>query len=104
MKETCVISFGDSATYRLPAIESNGRDLSKVAEDVKAWLKAKFPQLTALPFYSKMTVRKMNEADAKAYPEFNPNSLKTIKETLASEVADAMSIKDLNLNAPFANV
>lgn len=104
MKETCVISFGDSAVYRLPDIPTEGAEISKVEKDVKAFLKAKYPQLEALPFYSKMTVRKVKEEDAIKYPEFSPAALEDIKKTLAAEVADARSIAELNLDAPFSDI
>lgn len=104
MKETCVISFGDSAEYRLPDIPTEGAEISKVEKDVKSFLKAKYPQLAALPFYSKMTVRKMKETEALQYPEFSPAALDNIKKTLAAEVADARSIAELNLNAPFSDI
>ncbi|MDE6006885.1 MAG: hypothetical protein K2G67_04975 [Muribaculaceae bacterium] len=104
MKETCVISFGDSATYRISDIAAEGVELPKIEKEVKVFLKEKFPQLTALPYYSKMTVRKMKLEDALKYPEFSSNALDNIKKTLAAEIADARSIAELNLDAPYSDI
>ncbi|MBD5195454.1 MAG: hypothetical protein HDS12_00320 [Bacteroides sp.] len=104
MKKTCILSFGNSSKYKVPSIECNNTDIKLVEKEVKEYLKVKFPEIEALPFYSSMTVEEVDADEAEGYPEFNAEALKNIEKTLSREVEDARSLDELNNNAPFANI
>ncbi|MDE7180750.1 MAG: hypothetical protein K2N88_06090 [Muribaculaceae bacterium] len=104
MKKTVVISFGDSAKYRVPSIESSEKDLKAVEENVKTYLKVKFPEIEALPFYSSMKVEEVDPAEAANYDEFNADALKSIRSVLVTEVKDARSLDVLNSDAPYSDI
>lgn len=102
MKEICVISFGDSTKYRVSSDEC--KDIDKVKDEVKASLLKRFPEIAALPFYSQITVERMDAADAAQYPEFDEKALDSIKAVLDREVEDARSVDELNNDAPFSDI
>lgn len=104
MKQTVVISFGDSVRYRVPAIESSEKDLDLVKKEVETYLKATFPADGSFPYYSAMTVERVPADEAAGYPEFNADAMKSIEKTLRTEVRDARSLDELNLNAPFSDI
>ncbi len=94
MKETCVISFGDSNKYRVTLDEC--KDINNIEQEVKTYLEKKFPEIVALPFYSQITVERKDAKDAGQYPEFDAEALKKIQATLTTEVKDARSVDELN--------
>lgn len=104
MKKTCIISFGDSAKYRVPAIECSDKDMKLVENEVKEYVKVKFPEIEALPYYSKLTIKEVDSTEAEGYPEFNESAMKAIEKVLSTEVEDARSIDELDLNAPYSDI
>lgn len=100
-KALYIVSFGDSSNYRLTADQDS---LDKLEGDIKSYLEEKYPELSALKFYDKMTLKKVEEKDASkyaGYPEFNAESIKDIEKTLSTEVDDAADVSKLNSNAPW---
>lgn len=99
-----IISFGNSTKYRITP--SNG-ELADIKSDVKEYLVKKFPEISALNFFDKMTVTAVdasNEAEYIGYSEFDEKSLSEIKSILKTEVETAESVRDLNNNAPWNNL
>lgn len=101
MNKVCILSFGNSAKYRLPVEQTGAKDISAVRADVKEYLKRKFPQLDAGGFYDKVSVEELTDAETAGYPVFNESALDSIKSVLGTEVRDYESLSKLNLNAPF---
>lgn len=103
----CLISFGNSTVYRLPVDKCDSGKIEDLKEDVRNYLDSRFPEMKALDYYSKMTVRHIDSDDAarySSYPEFNEDAVRKIEETLDTEVRDHQSLEELNLNAPYAAV
>lgn len=98
-----IISFGDSTKYRFTPGEDS---LASVQEDIKKYIADKFPELSALGFYDKITVVKVdgtNEEKYLEYPEFGKNSIDEIKKVLSREIETAQSVRELNQNAPWGS-
>ena len=96
-----VISFGDSAKYR---IEAPFSDLDGIRDYVKEFLRNKFPDASNLGYFEKIDVIKVddtNRAKFAAYPVFDEKALEKIKSVLSTEVEDRASLSRLNSNAPF---
>ena len=99
--KTYIISFGNSTKYRLNADEASLVDLKN---DIRKYLVNKFPQISDLNFFDKMTVTEVdsaNSAEYASYPEFNEKSICEIKQVLSTEVHDEESVRNLNSNAPW---
>lgn len=104
-EQLCILSFGNSAKYRLTLPDCNKAE--DVKKQVKAYLESKFPMLSDLDYYDTMTVTEVSGdkvADYAKYPEFGQNSVVAIEKVLATEVLDQESLERLNRNAPFDNI
>ena len=55
MDTVCIISFGNSTKYRL-ALDGRGGQVEDIRAEVREYLEKKFPALSALSFYDRMTV------------------------------------------------
>ena len=99
--KTYIISFGNSTKYRLNADEAS---LANLKNDIRKYLVKKFPQISDLSFFDKMTVTEVNpgnSAEYASYPEFNEESVSEIKKVLSTEVRNEESVCRLNSNAPW---
>lgn len=108
MEKYCIVSFGNSRKYRISIPKGDAkRDLASLKDEVKEYLKGKFPQIEALSFYDKLTVAPVPEnsdEDYSRFPELNKQSLAEIESVLSTEVEDAESLEELNSNAPWNSI
>ncbi|MDE6011028.1 MAG: hypothetical protein K2F87_06265 [Muribaculaceae bacterium] len=102
-----VVCFGDSDKY---IIRDNAGDekskLASIEAELNEFLRAKFPDET-FAYYTTPKVEEISDANASqfaSYPELDDKAVEAIKLVLEREVADMEAQKDLNDNAPFANV
>lgn len=105
MNKICIISFGNSAEYRL-RLDNCGNDPDDIKAEVRDYLDRKFPTLSALNFYDKMTVIPVDEADAPKYAgyrEFDDDSVREIEAVLTRDTEDYESLRRLNSNAPWGD-
>ena len=105
MKTVCIISFGNSTKYRL-TIDKGADQVSDIKAEVKNYLENKFPTLSPLNFYDKVSVVPVDPSNCekyKDYPEFDDNSIDEIKKVLSREVEDYEDVRNLNSNAPWGS-
>lgn len=104
--KTYLISFGNSTQY-LMDLPSGSDELADVKKDVEEYLEKNFPEIKALNYYDKMTVKEIPAADAKdyaGYEKFSAAAIPAIEKVLATEVEDEASLDRLNSNAAFGNI
>ena len=102
-KQVYIISFGNSTKYRFTPSEQE-QSLVEVSHDIKSYLAKKFPQLSSMSFFDRMTVTPVdatNKDEYKDYKEFNDDSLSEIKKVLTVEIDGLESLSQLNSNAPW---
>lgn len=105
MKTVCIISFGNSTKYRL-TIDKGCDQVSDIKAEVKDYLEKKFPTLSSLNFYDKISVVPVDVSNCekyKDYPEFDDDSIDEIKKVLSREVESYEDVRNLNSNAPWGS-
>lgn len=110
-KKLYIVSFGDSAKFRVPSDETKENfEKSKVVVDLENalndYLKERFPE-TNYTYYTVPAISEVYPDDEEkyaSYPELNASALDSIKEALAKEVEDMESTRSLNSDAPYSNI
>ncbi|MDE6393492.1 MAG: hypothetical protein K2L59_09540 [Muribaculaceae bacterium] len=105
MDTVCIISFGNSTKYRL-ALGSRGGELADIKAVVREYLVDRFPDLSDLDFYDRMTVVPVNAGDEEKYRnyrEFDDSSVREIESVLSREVEDSEDVRGLNSNEPWGS-
>ncbi|MBD5371358.1 MAG: hypothetical protein HDR80_09490 [Bacteroides sp.] len=97
-----IVRFGNSDQYLLHDIS----DLASVETELNTYLREKFPDETFAYFTTpKVTeISPEHESQFVSYPALDANAVEAIKAVLVKEVEVMEANKEIDSNAPFANV
>lgn len=102
-----LVSFGNSDKYVLrDGSVGKESELTKIESELNSFLRQKFPDET----FAYFTTPRVDEIAAShvaryaSYPELDSAAITSIKEVLAREVKEMEANKNLNSDAPYANV
>lgn len=99
-----IVSFGNSDRYFLHDVDN--KTLANIEAQLNAFLKSKFPDET-FAYYTTPKVDEVSDKNRdkyKSYPPLDAKAIESIKKVLTTEVADMEANRNLNSDAPFANV
>ncbi len=102
-----LVSFGNSDKYLLrDGATGEASTLAKVEGELNAFLRSKFPDDTFAYFTTPRVVEIAPEhaADYASYPALDDKAVDAIKKVLEREVEDMEANRQINDDAPFANV
>jgi hypothetical protein len=106
-----IISFGDSAKFRIKCADSKeelekSKKLVDFENSLNSFLKEKFPAGN-YTFYTTPAITEVYPEDAAkydSYPELDAKGVEKIKAVLLKEVEDMQSTRTLNSDAPYSDV
>ncbi|MDE5552898.1 MAG: hypothetical protein K2I91_06825 [Muribaculaceae bacterium] len=106
-KRLYIVSFGHSDSYEIQDTEAAVKErLSAIEKELNSYLGGLFPEET-FAYYTTPRVTEVESAHAakyKGYPRLDAEAVESIKKVLATEVRNMNDQKELNSDAPFANV
>lgn len=99
-----LVSFGDSAKYRMESEDGRFTLLNDIREKIERFLRNHFRSITVPKFYREPRVQEVSIENADrfaSYPLLTADSVEDIEKVLLTEVSNMESVQEEILNAPY---